>query len=232
MSTSANGTSPPASTRRTASPREQTPATRPVPRQSNCDGPPVRGEAVKPQAQQGRRSVQLTLFLMVRIPLAAVAGACDYARSQSYQSTDDAFIDGHIINVAPKVAGRVERVLVNDNQPVETGDLVVVLDNRDFGAARDRKRWPATGRSGPSRQPPRMGKLASARRRRLSITPLPRSQFDRFFLDEREGLVAEVAGGPAAVGTKGDGGGAGCLPAKLRFVDSEAVPQSNRSVLN
>jgi membrane fusion protein (multidrug efflux system) len=41
--------------------------------------------------------------------------------------------------VAPKVAGRVERVLVDDNQVVKKGDLVVALDSRDLAAAREQK---------------------------------------------------------------------------------------------
>jgi membrane fusion protein (multidrug efflux system) len=137
MSTSPNGTSPPAST------REQTPAAPPASRQSNPDRPPqqppARQQAAKPQEKRGRRSLRLTLLLMALIPLAAIAGACYYAHSQSDQSTDDAFIDGRILNVAPKVAGQVARVLVNDNQPVKKGDLVVVLDDRDFAATTDQK---------------------------------------------------------------------------------------------
>lgn len=35
--------------------------------------------------------------------------------------------------------------------------------------------------------------------------------FDCFFLDERQGLVAEMAGGPVAVGAQGDGGGGASL---------------------
>jgi membrane fusion protein (multidrug efflux system) len=117
--------------------------TEPVARKSVADRapqrPPVREESAKLPEKRGRRSVRLTLSLMALIPLVALAGAFYYARSQGYQSTDDAFIDGHIINVAPQVAGRVDRVLVNDNQTVRKGDLVVVLDNRDFAAATNQK---------------------------------------------------------------------------------------------
>jgi cytochrome c-type biogenesis protein CcmH/NrfG len=81
--------------------REQTPAEA-VARQSHSDRPPVREEEAKPHARQGRRSVRMTLLLMVPIPLAVAVAAYYYARSQSYQSTDDAFIDDHVSNVAPK----------------------------------------------------------------------------------------------------------------------------------
>ena len=135
MSTSPNGTSPLAL-------REQAsaaPPAQPAYRQTHYDRSPLREEAAEPPARQGRRRLRLALLLMALIPVLAVAGAYYYALSQTYQSTDDAFIDGHIINVAPQVAGRVDRVLVNDNQPVRKGDLVVVLDDRNFAAAVDQK---------------------------------------------------------------------------------------------
>src|ERR1051325_3391724 len=53
-----------------------------------------------------------------------------YARS--HKSTDDAFIDGHIIQVSPKASGYVTKIYVNDNQQVKAGDLVAELDARDY----------------------------------------------------------------------------------------------------
>jgi membrane fusion protein (multidrug efflux system) len=53
-----------------------------------------------------------------------------YARS--HESTDDAFIDGHIIQVSPKASGYVKKIYVNDNQQVKAGDLIAVLDARDY----------------------------------------------------------------------------------------------------
>jgi multidrug resistance efflux pump len=43
-------------------------------------------------------------------------------------STDDAFVNGHVTFVAPRVPGQVARVLVDDNNRVHTGDLLVELD--------------------------------------------------------------------------------------------------------
>src|ERR1041385_3738943 len=58
-----------------------------------------------------------------------------YARS--HESTDDAFIDGHIIQVSPKVSGYVVKVYVTDNQQVKAGDLLAELDTRDLEAKVD-----------------------------------------------------------------------------------------------
>jgi len=53
-----------------------------------------------------------------------------YARS--HESTDDAFIDGHIIQVSPKASGYVAKIYVADNQEVKAGDLIVEIDARDY----------------------------------------------------------------------------------------------------
>jgi membrane fusion protein, multidrug efflux system len=47
-------------------------------------------------------------------------------------STDDAFVNGHVTFVAPRVRGQVARVLVDDNNPVHKGDLLVELDEEPF----------------------------------------------------------------------------------------------------
>ncbi len=54
-------------------------------------------------------------------------------------STDDAQIDGHIVPVASKIYGTVAEVLVNDNQPVKAGDVLVRIDPRDFQARVDQE---------------------------------------------------------------------------------------------
>jgi membrane fusion protein (multidrug efflux system) len=57
-----------------------------------------------------------------------------YAQSATYESTDDAFIAAHTIEVAPKIAGKVDSVSVKDNQLVHKGDLLVQIDPRDYDA--------------------------------------------------------------------------------------------------
>src|SRR5262249_36187226 len=47
-------------------------------------------------------------------------------------STDDAFVNSHVTFVAPRVAGQVARVLVDDNNRVRKGDLLVQLDKEPF----------------------------------------------------------------------------------------------------
>jgi membrane fusion protein, multidrug efflux system len=69
---------------------------------------------------------------------ATVTGA--YAWLGGSVSTDDAQVDGHIVTISPKVGGHVVDVLVNDNQPVKAGDVIVRIDDRDFRAKVDQAR--------------------------------------------------------------------------------------------
>jgi membrane fusion protein, multidrug efflux system len=51
-----------------------------------------------------------------------------------YESTDDAFIDGYVTMISPRVPGQVERLAVTDNQEVKAGDVLVEIDPRDYQA--------------------------------------------------------------------------------------------------
>jgi membrane fusion protein (multidrug efflux system) len=53
----------------------------------------------------------------------------------THESTDDAFIAGHVTSVAPRVAGQVAAVYVNDNQMVRSNDLLVEIDPGDYALA-------------------------------------------------------------------------------------------------
>ncbi|WP_084997572.1 HlyD family secretion protein [Cronobacter sakazakii] len=57
--------------------------------------------------------------------------------TRNLETTDDAFIEGDAVTVAPKVAGYVTELRVKDNQRVKKGDLLVVIDPRDATAQRD-----------------------------------------------------------------------------------------------
>src|SRR5437879_13301766 len=55
--------------------------------------------------------------------------------SFTHETTDDAFVDVHTVSVAPKVAGHVAVVRVDDNKLVKKGDVLVEIDPRDFQVA-------------------------------------------------------------------------------------------------
>ena len=63
---------------------------------------------------------------------AAAASIPWILRSLRTVSTDDAYVNGHVTFVAPRVAGQVTRVLVDDNNRVRKGDLLVQLDKEPY----------------------------------------------------------------------------------------------------
>ena len=48
-------------------------------------------------------------------------------------STDDAFVEGNIYTIAPKIPGTIKKVLIADNQRVARGDVLVELDPVESG---------------------------------------------------------------------------------------------------
>ncbi|MCP1444842.1 membrane fusion protein (multidrug efflux system) [Pseudomonas sp. GGS8] len=55
--------------------------------------------------------------------------------SASTQSTDDAYVLADFTTVAPQISGTVDTVMVEDNQQVKKGDLLAIIDDRDFVVA-------------------------------------------------------------------------------------------------
>jgi membrane fusion protein (multidrug efflux system) len=49
-----------------------------------------------------------------------------------FETTDDAFVEGHVAIVSPRVPGQVVRLLVQDNQEVKQGDVLLEIDPADY----------------------------------------------------------------------------------------------------
>ena len=87
---------------------------------ADADPPPKRGKGV----------VFLILFLI--LGGLAAASVLYWLNARHYESTDDAFIDGHVSQVAPQIGGRITAILVADNQLVAAGQKLVTIDPRDL----------------------------------------------------------------------------------------------------
>lgn len=59
--------------------------------------------------------------------------------SMFYQSTDDAFVEGHIISISPRVAGQVIKLYVDDNQEVKENQILVEIDPTDYQVKLDQE---------------------------------------------------------------------------------------------
>lgn len=88
--------------------------------------------------RRSRRRLKRTLFLAV-ISVVVVAGGIYgfswWRHLRDHVSTDDAYITARISPISARVSGHVGKVLVDDNQEVKAGDLLVSLDARDFEVA-------------------------------------------------------------------------------------------------
>ena len=75
----------------------------------------------------------LVLRVSVAIGLLVVLGwgGKIFFESRGRESTDDAFIEAHVMQVSPKISEKVLGVFVDDNQMVKRGDLLAELDQRD-----------------------------------------------------------------------------------------------------
>jgi len=88
-----------------------------------------------PRKRTGRRVIITgVLLVLVAVPVFF------WVQSWNRVSTDDAQVDGHIIPVSSKIYGNVAQVLVDDNQPVKEGQVLVRLDPRDYQAKVDQEK--------------------------------------------------------------------------------------------
>lgn len=78
--------------------------------------------------------------LICTLTVLLVAGFFLWRHFTSYDSTDDAQIDGHINSVSPRVSGHVLRLNVQDNQYVEQGTVLVEIEPTDYQVALERAR--------------------------------------------------------------------------------------------
>ena len=69
-----------------------------------------------------------------------VCGVAWWLYSRTYESTDDAQVDGHLNSIASRVAGTVQAVYVEDDQPVKAGQPLVDLDPSDYTVQVDQAR--------------------------------------------------------------------------------------------
>lgn len=76
-------------------------------------------------------------LLIVALIVLVIGGYFAWRYFSSYESTDDAQIDGHLIPVSARISGYVSKVYVDDNQSVKKGQVLVEIDPRDYQVAVD-----------------------------------------------------------------------------------------------
>jgi membrane fusion protein (multidrug efflux system) len=87
-------------------------------------------EVKKTKGAPYKRTV-MALAALVAFAL-LLAGILAFAFESNERSTDDAYVTGHLHTISARVSETVSRVMVDDNQFVHAGDVLVKLDPRDF----------------------------------------------------------------------------------------------------
>ena len=80
--------------------------------------------------QSRRRGIVVAVVVILALVAAGI-----WWRSTYSESTDDAQVNGHLLQVSARVAGQVAKVYVDENQVVKEGDLIAELDPSDYKVA-------------------------------------------------------------------------------------------------
>jgi len=75
------------------------------------------------------------LLVLIVILLIVASGLGYYWWSRGRVTTDDAYVDGHIYSITPRIAGYVTKVFVTDNQKVRKGEPLLSLDTTEYEVA-------------------------------------------------------------------------------------------------
>ena len=101
----------------------------------NRDHPPLPASEKDLRWKQASRNPRFRLAMIVGGIVLLVAVFFLWRYLGSYESTDDAQIDGHLNAISTRVSGHVIKLLVNDNQYVEAGTPLVEIDPKDYQVA-------------------------------------------------------------------------------------------------
>ena len=109
---------------------EQTPDTEAARQQASENGKQQDAKADNPRQKSRRR------FIIILVVAILIVGALlFYWHSTFFEDTDDAQVNGHLIQISARITGHVVDVPVQENQEVKAGDVLVQLDPHDYETA-------------------------------------------------------------------------------------------------
>ena len=95
---------------------------------------PAAPEIETSSSSRSRRRRNLILVILLFF-VGAAAEVPGWSYLSSYEDTDDAQVDGHIIAVSSRINGTIAHVYVIDTQPVHAGQLLAEIDPEDYVVA-------------------------------------------------------------------------------------------------
>ncbi|HEX3889607.1 MAG TPA: HlyD family secretion protein [Verrucomicrobiae bacterium] len=123
------------------SPTPEPPQNQPAQPNPPQPAPPQRAPEKKSNGEKLRKLNSPFFIWPAAIVLAILLylGLALLADTLTHESTDDAFIAGHIVSIAPRISGQVSAVYVLDNQLVHSNDLLVEIDPSDYATTLSQK---------------------------------------------------------------------------------------------
>ena len=96
--------------------------------------PQQNAASAQPQ-NNGKRKRMMTLLVAVIVIAAIAYGLYYFLVARFHESTDDAYVNGNVVQITPQVVGTVVAVKADDTQTVKAGDPLVLLDPADSQVA-------------------------------------------------------------------------------------------------
>jgi membrane fusion protein (multidrug efflux system) len=108
------------------------PAEKPAPAETHSAAPP-------PARPEGFFHIhpRAPMILAIAFVVLLVSGFLAYRYFSTYETTDDAEIDGHLMPLSARISGYIQKVNVDDNQYVTAGTVLAEIDPRDYQVAVD-----------------------------------------------------------------------------------------------
>ncbi|WOD20352.1 EmrA/EmrK family multidrug efflux transporter periplasmic adaptor subunit [Paraburkholderia kirstenboschensis] len=106
-----------------------------TPQQPAANNQPAQPNKPAQPANSGKRKRMMTLLVIVILIAAIAYGLYYFLVARFHEDTDDAYVNGNVVQITPQVTGTVVAVNADDTQTVKTGDPLVVLDPADARVA-------------------------------------------------------------------------------------------------
>src|ERR1700722_1899960 len=87
-------------------------------------------------ASKKPRSKKPLIIVAVVVVVLAIIGFFVWFARRNEVTTDDAYTDGNVITMVPKVSGYVVQLDIDDNSRIKKGDLLLRIDSRDYLTAK------------------------------------------------------------------------------------------------
>lgn len=89
-------------------------------------------EVISSKYGSSRKKTKITLGIVLFLVVSIAVAYPFYHYSMTHESTDDAFIESHVVSISPHISGHLDKVFITDNQYIKKGQLIATIDPIDY----------------------------------------------------------------------------------------------------